>query len=349
MANIFGRQVVVALTNKSGGSVIAGDVVIVDTGNDGAFTTTTSAAFTGAVGVAQETIANNATGRVLLAGYAALVNTTASVTRGNFATTSTTVKKAVDAGSSRVVGTFCQFLTGGTTPTAHVFGMADASSATGNVATDAIWDAKGDLAAGTGANTAAKLTVGANDTILMADSGETTGLKWVASATPSTQAFGDAAAAGTADTFTRGDHKHAMPANPVASGTLVEVDYVEFTSNVTITATTEATANTVVTANALAGDGSTKYIIELHGGIVLPSGASFWATLYDGSGSIGHWQYDTNVQGPNPIIRRLTPSNASHTYSFRAYVGGGTGTVQAGAGGNGNFLPGYIRIVKITS
>jgi hypothetical protein len=49
----------------------------------------------------------------------------------------------------------------------------------------------------------------------MADSAQTTGLKWVASATPSTQAFGDAAAVGTADTFTRGDHKHAMPADPV--------------------------------------------------------------------------------------------------------------------------------------
>ncbi len=84
----------------------------------------------------------------------------------------------------------------------------------GSVATDTIWDAKGDLAAGTGANTASKLIVGADDTILMADAAQATGLKWVASATPSTQAFGDAAAAGTADTFTRGDHKHAMPAAP---------------------------------------------------------------------------------------------------------------------------------------
>lgn len=48
----------------------------------------------------------------------------------------------------------------------------------GDVATDAIWDAKGDLAVGTGANTASKLTVGANDLVLMAASGEATGLKW---------------------------------------------------------------------------------------------------------------------------------------------------------------------------
>jgi hypothetical protein len=53
----------------------------------------------------------------------------------------------------------------------------------GDVATDAIWDAKGDLAGGTGANTADNLTVGANDTVLMAASGETTGLKWANKAT----------------------------------------------------------------------------------------------------------------------------------------------------------------------
>jgi hypothetical protein len=80
MASTRGRQVVVPLTNKSGGAVAAGDVVIVDTGNDAAFTTTTGAQSETSLGVAQETIANNATGRVLIAGYAALVNVPASVT-----------------------------------------------------------------------------------------------------------------------------------------------------------------------------------------------------------------------------------------------------------------------------
>ena len=46
-------------------------------------------------------------------------------------------------------------------------------------------DAKGDLVAGTGADTFAKLTVGANDTVLTADSSTATGLKW---ATPSSGA-----------------------------------------------------------------------------------------------------------------------------------------------------------------
>lgn len=53
----------------------------------------------------------------------------------------------------------------------------------GSVATDVIFDAKGDLPVGTGADTAAKLTVGTNGYVLSADSGEATGLKWIAAST----------------------------------------------------------------------------------------------------------------------------------------------------------------------
>lgn len=88
----------------------------------------------------------------------------------------------------------------------------------GDITTDVAWAAKGDLIAATGNNAAAILTVGSNDKVLMADSGQSTGLKWVASQTPSTQAFSDAAAEGTADTYARGDHVHGMPASPTQSG-----------------------------------------------------------------------------------------------------------------------------------
>jgi len=54
------------------------------------------------------------------------------------------------------------------------------AAAGGNVAADAIFDAKGDLAVGTGANTAAKLAVGTNGQVLSADSTTATGLKWAA-------------------------------------------------------------------------------------------------------------------------------------------------------------------------
>lgn len=48
----------------------------------------------------------------------------------------------------------------------------------GSVATDTIWDAKGDLAVGTGADAAQKLTVGSDGKTIVADSTQTTGLAW---------------------------------------------------------------------------------------------------------------------------------------------------------------------------
>lgn len=54
------------------------------------------------------------------------------------------------------------------------------TDATGIPAT--IFDAKGDIIAATAADTAARLAVGANDTVLTADSSTATGLKWAAPA-----------------------------------------------------------------------------------------------------------------------------------------------------------------------
>lgn len=132
MSSIFGRSVIVPLTNKSGGGVIAGDVVILDSANNTSFTTTTSAGVTTPIGVAQETIASNATGRVLVEGYAALVNVNASVTRLHYGKTHTVAKQATDAGASRVSGTFCCFLSSGTTPDALIYPVDLAGAALTN-------------------------------------------------------------------------------------------------------------------------------------------------------------------------------------------------------------------------
>lgn len=72
-----------------------------------------------------------------------------------------------------------------------------------------IVDAKGDLIAGTAADTVARKAVGADDTILMADAAQATGLKWVAAAAGST--ISGTNAAGSADTYARSDHNHALP------------------------------------------------------------------------------------------------------------------------------------------
>lgn len=132
MATTSGRRVVIPMTNKSGGSVAAGDVVIIDTANDTAFTTTTSARSELSIGVAQETIANNATGKVLTAGYAALINVPASVTRGHYIETHTVAKQATGSATRRS-GSFGQFLTGGTTPTGWLWGQTDQTATASGV------------------------------------------------------------------------------------------------------------------------------------------------------------------------------------------------------------------------
>lgn len=61
--------------------------------------------------------------------------------------------------------------------TRHIAGMTINSG--GNVIEDTVWDAKGDLVAGTGLDTAIRLPVGTDGLFLSADSGESAGLKWI--------------------------------------------------------------------------------------------------------------------------------------------------------------------------
>lgn len=127
-------QVRVQLANKSGGSVAAGDVVVIDTANDTAFTTTTTGQAEVSVGVALATIANNATGPVLVSGYAALVNVPSSMTRGRYIETHTVAKQATGSATRRA-GSFGQFLTGGTTPAAWLWGQTDQTAGGGSALT----------------------------------------------------------------------------------------------------------------------------------------------------------------------------------------------------------------------
>jgi hypothetical protein len=137
-------------------------------------------------------------------------------------------------------------------------------------------------------------------------------------------------------------------------GGVTEVSYTEWTSDVAITATTAATANTVVTAPAHSFDGSTLVIIEFYcPKLYSPGGATGRATfieLYQDGSDIG--QLGANYSGadslnivPVMVRRRMTPASGSRTYSIRCFVTAGTGHAEAGAGGAGNIMPGYIRIL----
>ena len=87
------------------------------------------------------------------------------------------VATAADAATRLAVGSNGQVLTADST---QGTGVKWSTPASGSVATDAIWDTKGDLAIATGADAAAKLAVGTNGYVLTADSAETTGVKWAA-------------------------------------------------------------------------------------------------------------------------------------------------------------------------
>ena len=131
-----------------------------------------------------------------------------------------------------------------------------------------------------------------------------------------------------------------------------ELDYVELTAGVTVSATSEATATTIVSSNAVTFDGATAVIIE----VFLPGDSNAASqqnnfVLYDGASSIGIWDItNTSASGTleyaQVLKRKLTPSAAAHTYSVRGYklVGASSFIIQAGAGGSGNTMPGYIRI-----
>lgn len=190
------------------------------------------------------------------------------------------------------------------------------NAASGSVATDAIWDAAGDLAVGSGSNTAAKLAIGATN--------------------------------GMALRRVSGAVAWDLPPGH-------EFDYVQITSPVSPTATTEATANTIVTANAVTYDGSTVIVLEFFApGLERSTTGSLFLYLYDGSSSIGRIGLFTNsaaatARVPCHVRYRFTPSAAAHTYSIRGVIAGsGTATVTAGAGGStGAEYPAFIRQTKV--
>jgi hypothetical protein len=131
-----------------------------------------------------------------------------------------------------------------------------------------------------------------------------------------------------------------------------ELTYNEFTATVVCSATTEGTATTIVTASAFTFDGATPVIVEFFCPSVATGTTSpAFIILSDGGTSLGNVA-STSISaltiGPFYSRRRLIPSNASHTYSIRVYVTGSNNAtnVQAGVGGPGVTLPGFIRISK---
>jgi hypothetical protein len=187
----------------------------------------------------------------------------------------------------------------------------------GGMVADTIWDAKGDLAVASAADTGGRLAVGTNGHVLTADSAQTLGVKW-------------AAAAG--------------------GGGVTQHDYVEITSDVTITGTSDTSPTTCITGNAVTYNGSTRIKVEVFSAASL--GALYCIVqLWEGTSTdLGKIAQITSPTGSltAPIygVRYMTPSAGSHTYTIRAWKFGGSAVFSAGAGGSNTLFPAFLRITS---
>lgn len=134
---------------------------------------------------------------------------------------------------------------------------------------------------------------------------------------------------------------------------LAEVNYTEFTADVSITATTVGTANQIVSSGAITYTADPILIEFSCGRFNAPANAT-QLILRDGTTVLGTLAQIAASATVHPLYtaRRLTPTAASHTYNVAAWVTtSGTGTVKAGTGGTAGdattYLPGWIRITRV--
>lgn len=182
------------------------------------------------------------------------------------------------------------------------------------VASDTIWDAAGDLAVGTGADAAAKLTLGSSGQV-PASNGSTLAYVYP----PGYEVQYDAITSSTSVTNGSGSP------DTVKAGTSFTADGGSYIIEV--------------------------YLPQIFGPAV--ANADLNIVLYRDStalGIIGSIRSETTNRGVTAMYARVkdTPSSGSRSYTVKAWIGAaGTGGAGGGAGGNATTqVNGYIRVVK---
>ena len=132
-----------------------------------------------------------------------------------------------------------------------------------------------------------------------------------------------------------------------ASGGLVELGYVERTTNQSVTATTFAGASEVFATDlTFVADGS-PVLVEFYCPQVSIGGTYIVINLSNGSSTdMGQISYNGVSTAVNTQYR-YTPSAGAQTLNVRAWVQSGTGQVSSGAGGSGQYPPTFLRVSKI--
>ena len=185
-------------------------------------------------------------------------------------------------------------------------------------------DAKGDLVPGTGADTFAKLSVGANNTVLTADSAEATGMKW---ATPS----------GAATSFTR-----------LVNGTTLSGGSTTFTGLsgqnkllVFVRYASINTANQVIQIRLNGDSGGNYYLFE--GRIIPPS--TYGTTITSNDAELGgtriYWgttSSNTSSSGAGYLVIDGANSTGAKTFTYASGFDNNGGQNSSGKTGGGYYV-----------
>lgn len=226
------------------------------------------------------------------------------------------------------------------------------------------WDAKGDLLAGTANDAFDQVAVGANNTILTADSTVATGMKWAAPASPSGvvlvsdfDAKGDILVGTANDAFDQlavgATNGQALIVDSAQSTGLkydlppgFQVGFAEKTTDTVVTSITEGTPDLVLSLGALTYLNRPHWFTFYCPAVTVTGAAAQLLHLWDDVTSISRvWQNNNDVNGtfngPN-FMFRYTPSAGSHTFKIMGWRSGGTSyTLEAApwGGGAGTFGP----------
>jgi len=185
----------------------------------------------------------------------------------------------------------------------------------GSLGTATFWDALGDLAVGTGSNTASRLAVGTDGYVLTADSGEATGLAWNEPGTTS---------APTVQTFTSGSGTYTKP----AGCTRIIVKMVGGGGGGGGTGTANATAGGTGGSTTF---GSNTCVGGSGGGTGTSGGAGVGAI--GGTGTVGLGVGFTVPGGQGGGGQNVASRADTGGHGGQSYLGGGgSGGVSGGAG-----------------
>ena len=182
------------------------------------------------------------------------------------------------------------------------------------MATDSIWVAKGDLAVGTGAGAASRLAVGANGTVLIADSTQATGVRWGTVA-----GSGDVTAAASFGTDNRlvrsdGTGKGVQSSGITVSDTNAMTGVASVNGLIISTTTgtlTLANGKTLTASNTLTLAGTDGSTLNIGGGGTLGTAAFMAATSFAGSGNNSNITNLTGLTGsvswPGGVRQTFSP------------------------------------------